>query len=131
LRAQFQESVLRDHTPRHRPCSGEVGGTGLNLRVAPNDGLSWLALAVLLAPPFDKAEVFHMFDQKGHQVVTLTTLHRTAIVIEGAKHHLHREAFQGFTQRLGDLLADRHQHRIEHQRRIELPPPPVTAAASV
>ena len=26
LRAQFQESVLRDHRPRHRPCSGEVGG---------------------------------------------------------------------------------------------------------
>ena len=90
-----------------------------------------LALAVLLAPAFQKAEAFRMLDQKGHEVVSLTTLHCTALEIEGAKPHLHRDAFQGFTQRLGDLLADRHQHRIEHQRRIELPPPPVTAAASV
>ena len=62
-----------------------------------------------------------MLEQQGHQVVTLTTLHRAAIVREGAQHHRHCEAFHGVTQRLGDLLAARHQHRLEPQHRLELP----------
>jgi hypothetical protein len=55
---------------------------GLNLRVAPHERFSLLALAVLLVPHFDKTEKFRMLDQKGHEVVTLTLLHRTAIMIE-------------------------------------------------
>ena len=61
-----------------------------------------------------------MFSQKRHQMVTLATLDRATIVIKRAKHHLHRDPLQGFAQGLGNLLTDRHQHRVENQGGIDL-----------
>src|SRR5499426_2388833 len=75
-------------------------GTGLNLRVAPNDGLEFLTLAVLLAPPLDDAQEFRMLGQKSYQIITPAMLHRATVVIEGATHHLHRDPLQGFPQGL-------------------------------
>jgi hypothetical protein len=83
--------------------------TGRNLRVFPNDGLSLLALAVMLAPALDDAEEFGMRDQKWHECVTLAALYCPTVMIEGAKYHLYGDPLQGFTQGLCDLLADGQQ----------------------
>ena len=74
-----------------------------------------------LAPPFDTAEACGRLDPKRPQVITLTTRDGTALVLEGATHHLHREALQGFAHDLGALLADDHQPRLAHPRRRERP----------
>ncbi len=62
-----------------------------------------------------------MLSQKLHQIVRLTTLYGTTIVVEGAKDHLYRDPFQRFAQDLRDLLADRQQHGMENQRGLDLP----------
>src|SRR6266545_721994 len=90
-----------------------ISTIGLNLRVAPNDGLQLLALAVRLAPPLDDAQEFGMLHQKRDQRITLAVLHGSTVMIEGAKHHLHRHPLQRLAQGLGHLLANRQQHRIE------------------
>ena len=69
--------------------------TGLNLRIAPYDGLSFLALAVVLTPPLHDTQELGMLGKKGYQIVTLPALYRTAVVIESPKHHLHRDRFRG------------------------------------
>jgi hypothetical protein len=90
------------------------------LKHRPNDGREFLTLVVRLAPPLDDAQELGMLGQKRHQITTLATLHGAAIVIEGAKHHRHRDALQGFAQDLGYLLTDRDQHGIEDQRGRDL-----------
>jgi hypothetical protein len=76
--------------PLAYPPGGMWGGlpTGLNLRVSPHHGLQLLALAVMLAPPLNNAQEFGMSNQKRHEFVTLATLYRLIVMIEGAKHHL-------------------------------------------
>jgi hypothetical protein len=44
-----------------------------------------LVLAVLLAPPLDNSEEFGVLGQKRYQIVTLSTLYSSTIVVEGAK----------------------------------------------
>jgi hypothetical protein len=51
----------------HRGVSVRAGWpTGLNLRIAPNDGLECLTFAVLLAPPLDDTQACGMRSQTGH-----------------------------------------------------------------
>src|SRR5712664_4137206 len=91
-------------------------GTGLNLRVSPNEIFQLLALTMMLAPTFDDAQEFGMFCQKQDQIVGLATLYGTTVVVKGTKHPLDREPLQGFAQHLCHLLAERQQHRIENQQ---------------
>src|SRR6266446_86425 len=94
--------------------------TGLNLRISPNEIFQLLALTVMLAPTFDDAQEFGMFCQKQDQIGGLATLYGTTVVVEGTKHHLDRDALQGFAQNLCHLLAERQQHRIENERGVNL-----------
>jgi hypothetical protein len=71
-----------------QPGWGGGASTGLNLRVSPHHGLQLLALAVMLAPPLNNAQEFGMSNQKRHEFVTLATLYRLTVMIEGARHHL-------------------------------------------
>ena len=48
-----------------------------------------------------------MLSQKLHQLLRLTTLDCTTIVVSGPKDHLDLDSFQRFAQDLRDLLADR------------------------
>jgi len=58
--------------------------------------------------------------RKQNQIIVLATLHRLAIMGQGAKHHLDRDALQRFPQGLGDLLADRQPYSIENQGGVDL-----------
>lgn len=69
-----------------------------------------LTLAVLLALPLDNAQEFGMRRQQQGPIIVRATLHRLAIMVQGAQHHRDRDPFQRFLQGLGDLLAVRQQH---------------------
>ena len=88
-------------------------GHRLNLRISPNDGFQLRAFPVMFAPALNDAQELGMFSQKPHQIVSLATLYRMTIVVEGPKHHLHRDPFQRFAQDLRDLLANRQQDSIK------------------
>jgi hypothetical protein len=74
-----------------------------------------------LTLPLDDPQACGMVGQQRHQLVTLATLARATLMIEGATHPLPREALQGFAQGLGPLRTDRHQDRIAQPRGIDLP----------
>ena len=61
-----------------------------------------------------------MLFQNQYQILVLAALHRTAIVVQGAKDHLHRHPLQRFAQRQCDLLADRQQDGVKNQRCVDL-----------
>jgi hypothetical protein len=77
-------------------------------------------LTVPLTPTLDNAQKLGMLRQKQDQLLVLAVLHRTAIVVQGAQHHLHRDALSGCAQDLRDLLTEHEQYGRANQRRGEL-----------
>src|SRR5687768_10592249 len=61
-----------------------------------------------------------MLDQVRHQLDGLTTGEGSAIVIEGPKDHLDRDAFERFIEALRDVLTDVEEDEIEEESGIEL-----------
>jgi len=61
-----------------------------------------------------------MVDHVRHQVDGFTTGEGPTIMVERAKDHLDRDAFERFVEALGDLLANVEQHEVEKEGGIEL-----------
>src|SRR5262249_26537397 len=90
------------------------------LRVTPHFLFGVENLPMALPLPFHEASELRMLDQVRHHLNGLTTGEGSAIVREGSKSHLDRDAFERFVEALRHLLTHIEKDEVEEEGGIEL-----------